>query len=149
MLPYYSTGQMQNIPWFSCHQVIKLVRSSSIIPHMDVHSWIYSDVYSRILIVCYRSNCYNCVVIATRIMQVIRLFSSFAVLSTDIDLISVTLICVENKADNAIDCQKYKARNSEFWLYIIVQISITAWFLQLESCKLNEYLRHSLCCRLI
>ena len=45
-------------------------------------------------------------VLAARIMQVIGLFSSFAVILTDIGLISVTRNAAENKADNAINYQK-------------------------------------------
>ena len=45
-------------------------------------------------------------VIGGRIIQIIRLFSSLTVLSTDIVLISVILNAAESNADNAINNQK-------------------------------------------
>ena len=112
----------------------------------------------RVLVDYYRSNYYNGVVIAARITQVTRLFSLFTILSTNTGLISVTLIAVENKADNAIDCQitkhktasfvcidrlpNNKTQNSEFCLYIIDQIIKTAWLLEVESYKLYDCFRH-------
>ena len=39
---------------------------------------------------------------------------------------------------------KTRRANSEFWLYTIDQIIITAWLLQLESCKLYDCFRQSL-----
>ena len=65
------------------------------------------------MVVYHRLNYYNGVVIAAKIIQIIRLFSSFTVLFTRIGSISVTLIAVANKADNAIFNEK-----SVFWLQV-------------------------------
>ena len=64
----------------------------------------------RILIVCHRSNYYNCAVIGATVMQVVRLFSQFIVLSTGIDFISMTRSIAEIKDTNASPSQK-KERN--------------------------------------
>ena len=55
-------------------------------------------------------------------MQVIRLFSLFTVLSNDIDLISVTLIAVEDKPDNAIDCQITKRKTASFVCILSIKL---------------------------
>ena len=45
-------------------------------------------------------------------MQSVWLYSLFNALSMGMGLISVTLIPVENKADNAMDCQAKKKRET-------------------------------------
>ena len=60
-------------------------------------------------------------------MQVTRLFLPVNVLSTNIGLIFVTLIAVENKADNTIDYQKTAGVwKSEIWLHVGDQIIINS-----------------------
>ena len=60
----------------------------------------------RILTVRRRSNYYNCVVIGARVMQVVRLFSLFIVLSSGIGFISVTRSIAEIKGANAVNPPK-------------------------------------------
>ena len=88
-------------------------------------------------------------VIGGRIIQIIRLFSSLTVLSTDIVLISVILNAAESNADNAIKNQKTRRELACLVVYTIDQIIITSRLFELESCKLYDCFRYSLCCRMI
>ena len=79
-----------------------------------------------VLVVCYRTNYYNGMVVSARNMQVVRLFSSFTVLLSGIGLMSVARIAVENKGDNTIGTPKTRREKSNFSSYVSDQISIIA-----------------------
>ena len=82
-------------------------------------------------------------------MQVVRLFSSFTVLSNDIGFISVTRTIAENKSANATKPPKTRSEKTNFSSYVSDQISITALLSVLQPCKLYYCFRHSLFFRMV
>ena len=85
-------------------------------------------------------------VITARNMQVVRLFSSFTVLSTRIGMISVTRSAAENKADYAIDhqktvCAKQRVLVASYGSNYYNRVVIAATTMQV----IYDYFCHSLC----